>query len=87
MGLAVVSMISGIIVDNGGFFILELFFMGWLSGNSIFNFNKKMIFKSIISNVIAVALIATVVIWLYDSNTKSNLNMTPFEREQRTTIM
>jgi MFS family permease len=30
LGLAVVSMFSGIIVDHGGFLMLELFFIGWL---------------------------------------------------------
>lgn len=30
LGLAVVTMISGVIVDKGGFFMLEIFFIGWL---------------------------------------------------------
>lgn len=30
LGLAIISMISGMIVDNGGFFMLEIFFIGWL---------------------------------------------------------
>lgn len=34
LGLAVVSMFAGVIVDNGGFLMLELFFIGWLSGES-----------------------------------------------------
>ncbi|KAG4066419.1 hypothetical protein HA402_007055 [Bradysia odoriphaga] len=62
LGLAVISMVSGMIVDNGGYFMLEIFFIGWLS----------------------IALIATVVIWLYDANTNGNLNMTPRERERHT---
>lgn len=32
LGLAVVSMFGGVIVDNGGYLMLELFFIGWLSG-------------------------------------------------------
>ncbi len=32
LGLAVVSMFAGIIVDRGGFLMLELFFIGWLCG-------------------------------------------------------
>lgn len=32
LGLAVVSMFAGVIVDKGGFLMLELFFIGWLSG-------------------------------------------------------
>lgn len=65
LGLAVVSMVSGMIVDNGGFFMLELFFIGCL----------------------IIALIATIVIWLYDSSTGGNLNMTPCQRGQRSTVM
>ncbi|XP_053662029.1 major facilitator superfamily domain-containing protein 1-like isoform X2 [Anopheles marshallii] len=30
LGLAVISMISGMIVDKGGYFMLEIFFIGWL---------------------------------------------------------
>jgi len=32
LGLAVVSMIAGMIVDRGGYLMLELFFIGWLAG-------------------------------------------------------
>lgn len=32
LGLAVVSMFAGVIVDKGGYLMLELFFIGWLSG-------------------------------------------------------
>lgn len=32
LGLAIVTMISGVIVDKGGFFMLEIFFIGWLCG-------------------------------------------------------
>jgi MFS family permease len=31
LGLAVVSMFAGVIVDRGGYLMLELFFIGWLS--------------------------------------------------------
>ncbi|XP_057329368.1 major facilitator superfamily domain-containing protein 1-like [Microplitis mediator] len=30
LGLAVVSILAGIIVDKGGYFMLEMFFLGWL---------------------------------------------------------
>ncbi|KAF3426730.1 hypothetical protein E2986_01570 [Frieseomelitta varia] len=30
LGLAVVSILAGIIVDHGGYFMLEMFFLGWL---------------------------------------------------------
>ena len=32
LGLAVVSMFAGIIVDRGGYFTLEIFFICWLGG-------------------------------------------------------
>lgn len=32
MGLAVVSIITGIIVDKGGYLLLEIFFLGCLCG-------------------------------------------------------
>lgn len=59
LGLAVISMFSGLIVDEGGYFMLEIFFIGWL----------------------VVSLIATIVIWLYNSNNNGVLNMSPAERE------
>lgn len=31
LGLAIVSMFGGVIVDRGGYLMLELFFLGWLS--------------------------------------------------------
>lgn len=32
LGLAVVSIVAGIIVDKGGYLMLEMFFLGWLWG-------------------------------------------------------
>lgn len=32
LGLALISMIAGMIVDNGGYFMLEIFFIAWLCG-------------------------------------------------------
>lgn len=37
LGLAVVSMFAGVIVDRGGYLMLELFFIGWLSGELKFD--------------------------------------------------
>lgn len=42
LGLAVVSMFSGIIVDRGGFLMLELFFIGWLGGKFLQTIGKNM---------------------------------------------
>lgn len=36
LGLAVVSILAGIIVDRGGYFMLEMFFLGWLWGTFSF---------------------------------------------------
>lgn len=85
LGLAVISMISGMIVDHGGYFMLEIFFIGWLSSKSRNRSLKITNFNSLI--FISVALIATVIIWLYDTNTNGNLNMTPYEREQHISTM
>lgn len=30
LGLATTSILAGIIVDRGGYFMLEMFFLGWL---------------------------------------------------------
>lgn len=38
LGLAVVSMFAGVIIDRGGYLMLELFFIGWLS--SKFDFSR-----------------------------------------------
>lgn len=39
LGLAVVSILAGIIVDKGGYLMLEMFFLGWLWGEYFFFFN------------------------------------------------
>lgn len=79
LGLAIVSMFAGVIVDKGGFLMLELFFIGWLSGESFFRDpNSSVVSYSVL---ISVALLATVIIWLHDFNRSGLLNMTPAERE------
>lgn len=60
--------------------MLELFFIGWLSGNKKITTFISYIFYNSIS--ISVALLATVIIWLHDFNNNGLLNMTPLEREQ-----
>lgn len=47
LGLAVVSMFAGYIVDKGGYLMLELFFIGWLSGKLTRHsvFHRKLIFS------------------------------------------
>lgn len=45
LGLAVVSMFAGIIVDSGGYFTLEIFFICWLGGE----FNEKNMFGTFLS--------------------------------------
>ncbi|XP_017128498.1 major facilitator superfamily domain-containing protein 1 [Drosophila elegans] len=62
LGLAVITILAGIIVDHSGgeHMWLQLFFMGWLT----------------------IALIATGVIWAYNTKHRGNLNMTPAQRAQ-----
>jgi MFS family permease len=46
LGLAIVSMSAGLIVDKGGYLMLELFFIGWLSSESkCFLFVLKQLFE------------------------------------------
>jgi hypothetical protein len=35
MGLAVVTLVAGMIVDQGGYLLLEVFFLAWLCGKFI----------------------------------------------------
>lgn len=35
LGLAVITMVAGVIVDHEGYFMLELFFIGWLLGKNL----------------------------------------------------
>lgn len=60
LGLAVVSIITGLIVEHYTYTILEIFFLCWL----------------------ALALLASIVIWLYNIKHKGILNMTPHQREE-----
>ena len=35
LGLALISILTGVIVDEAGYFVLEVFFLGMLCGNQI----------------------------------------------------
>ncbi|XP_026281506.1 major facilitator superfamily domain-containing protein 1 [Frankliniella occidentalis] len=59
LGLALITLVCGIIVDNGGYLMLEIFFLACL----------------------CVALVTTVVIYLYDSKHGGILNMSADDRE------
>ncbi|XP_067006714.2 lysosomal dipeptide transporter MFSD1 [Anabrus simplex] len=59
LGLAVISLVSGKIVDSSGYLLLEVFFLACL----------------------CVALVTSVLIWLFDANDTGILNMTPSQRE------
>uniref|UniRef100_A0A1B6D2G0 Lysosomal dipeptide transporter MFSD1 n=2 Tax=Clastoptera arizonana TaxID=38151 RepID=A0A1B6D2G0_9HEMI len=60
LGLAVITMYAGMIVDNGGYLMLELFFLSWL----------------------CLALLVSILIWIYDATHTGILNMTPAQREE-----
>jgi MFS family permease len=49
LGLAVVSMFAGYIVDKGGYLMLELFFIGWLSGEFYLGFKWALRVTHVIS--------------------------------------
>lgn len=84
LGLAVISMVSGMIVDGYGYLVLEAFFIGWLTGEITLLVCTEWS-KICICMCLPVALLATIVIWIYDSKHRGNLNMTPLERELNTT--
>lgn len=53
LGLAIVAMVSGIIVDKGGYFMLEIFFIGLLCSELIYRVALQIfleIFLTIFSN-------------------------------------
>jgi len=38
LGLAVITMLCGMIVDKGGYLLLEVFFLAWLCGKLLTSF-------------------------------------------------
>lgn len=89
LGLAIVSILAGIIVDKGGYLMLEMFFLGWLWGKyfheqviSAFHTKGRALW---ITYFIAatVSLITAGAIWVSDIATSGGyLNMTPGQRER-----
>lgn len=41
LGLAVITTVAGIIVDSGGYLLLEVFFLGWLCSKYMKNLKLK----------------------------------------------
>lgn len=81
LGLALISMTTGIIVDHYGFLYLEIFFIIWLISEWKWRGGKeRKVETNLIVLFISVSLIATLVILTYDYNEKGILNMTPSER-------
>lgn len=60
LGLAVITMLAGMIVDHGGYLMLEVFFLAWL----------------------CLALLTSIIIWMYDATHTGLLNMSPEQREE-----
>lgn len=81
LGIAVISMVTGLIVDHYGFLILEIFFIIWLGGECRLLLWSKMSNLTELIFLFSVSLIATMVIYLYDFQMKGILNMTPCERQ------
>lgn len=42
LGLAVITTVAGIIVDSGGYLLLEVFFLGWLCSKYMKNLKLKL---------------------------------------------
>lgn len=40
LGLALISLLTGYLVDEAGYFVLEVFFLGMLCGNYLYSFFK-----------------------------------------------
>lgn len=83
LGLALISMVTGLIVDHYGFQMLEIFFIIWLGRKwkkckGLMRMERNINCFGFLS--ISVSLVATLVIYLYDYNEKGILNMTPIER-------
>lgn len=89
LGLALITLLCGIIVDNGGYLMLEIFFLACLCGKCSPNAIRFCLSWFIVNNeffgmlffFFAVALVTTVVIYLYDSSHGGILNMSAVERE------
>lgn len=50
LGLATTSILAGIIVDRGGYFMLEMFFLGWLWSMSFLRIAISMRSKCLYTN-------------------------------------
>jgi len=92
LGLAAVSIVAGIIVDKGGYLMLELFFLGWLwseyfcefrNSSERYDFPITRNFINHVFHVATVSLITSGAIWVSDMATSGGyLNMTPEQRER-----
>lgn len=80
LGMAIVTMMAGSIVDGQGYLVLEVFFLGWLCCKLIYNdltvpHKTQFIFT-------LVSLVATVLIWVMNASQGGMLNMSVAERDK-----
>lgn len=88
LGMAVVTMMAGRIVDDQGYLVLEVFFLAWLCCKFDFCFtlitpssNINLFFINLLSSF-AVSLVATVLIWVMNASRGGLLNMSVAERDK-----
>lgn len=87
LGLALITLLCGIIVDNGGYLMLEIFFLACLCGKLQSYFWSSVWMSASLSVIwisklpVLVALVTVVIIYLYDSNHGGVLNMSAADRE------
>ena len=82
LGMAVVTMMAGRIVDDQGYLVLEVFFLAWLccKFKLLFNLTRKPNIH--IVYCFAVSLVATVLIWVMNASRGGPLNMSVAERDK-----
>lgn len=80
LGLAVVPLVAGWIVDATGYIVLEVFFVSSMCGRSL----NTLVFKVflIIVTFILVTLICVVLLYVSDENRGGMLNMNAKERQR-----
>lgn len=79
LGLAVITIITGKIVEAYGYFWLEIFFISSLTGKKKPSNNPQQKFTIFFS----VAFITVLMLWIMNAVKKGALNMTPSARELR----
>ena len=90
LGMAIVTMMAGRIVDDQGYLVLEVFFLAWLCCKYR-HASSTCLFASLHLNIfsfffclflILVSLVATVLIWVMNASRGGLLNMSVAQRDK-----